>query len=191
MFGWGKRRGSDGRAYDNNIVIIKDPDPKKGKEDKNDPDSPKPNSNGNHPRPIVPRSPVQLAIAVSFAVGLTITIGGIALALAFQIGTAKPLDVNVDHILGSCLYGDPGIADMAARAQQMLPLKRSSRSSSKPDSDVIEEGTGSAITIYVPCPSRDDYDDDEGGYDRGDDSGDGGGGYYLRRSPDDVGGGSQ
>ena len=164
MFGWGKRRGSSRRAFNNVVVIQEDcPDPKdKGGKSL----AKKPvhghgdNGDSDDDHEVIVRdrcSILQLSAAIGFAVGLTATIGSLALALAFHAGASNPIDVDVEHIAGSCLFRGSGADSLSPQARQVLGLNRAH------DFDDRHEGEGGAITIYVPCPN---YDDDTG-YDDG------------------------
>jgi len=142
MFGWGERRGSAGRAAHSNRDTEFE---RTSRGERRGYATPEPNEvivYVREPRPIS-----ELLMIVAFTGGLVITAVAVLMALSFEAGTGTPFQVNVDHV-ASCLPGN--YADLAAQAQQLLPLDRSERSGhSKQDDE--DDGTGSSITIYVPC----------------------------------------
>lgn len=187
MFGWGKRRGLSRRAFDNNVIIVKEDcsESDDGSRKKKPPKEKKPDDGsnggdgGNGGRQ-TRCSPIQLSVTISFSVGLTSTIGTLLLALFFHAGARNPIDITVDHIAGSCLMRNSDVGDLASLAQQILPLKNT-HPGEKTDREESEGATeeGSAITIYVPCPT---YGNSDEGPDRG-----GGSSYPLERdNPDDL-----
>ncbi len=161
MFGWGKSRGASRRAYDNNVIIVKDEDCAEPEGDGDKSSSTKhkpPEKDGKPPKDkdtlIYRCSPLQLGISIAFAIGMTVVLGGVAIALSFAAGGQAPEKIAVKHITEPCMLGALGTDDPREIARIIEAQK---------DSDESDK-SGSAVTIFVPCPvsNNTDYNSERG-----------------------------